>query len=254
MSSAWKAAAELPGNAPGFELNPQLRVAALTEGFASSGRLQISDFLTSESAHQIRRHLSTSDSWRHVFNVQDQTIELPSVDWDLTENAKRAPILRSIEAVAAYDFQYQYDTIRVPDRAQERRSDSLLDRFAQFLSSQAVLDTFMRITGSTDLVFADCQATRYRTGDFLTPHNDEFEGMNRRFAYVLSLTDGWLPRWGGLLHFVDDKGGVGETITPRFNALSLFAIGQSHYVSQVATYAPIPRISLTGWLRTKVPD
>ena len=102
-------------------------------------------------------------------------------------------------------------------------------------------------------MYADCQATRYRSGDFLTPHNDELEGMHRRFAYVLGLTPDWLPRWGGLLHFVDAKGRVDETITPRFNALSLFAIGQSHYVSQVSTYAPVPRISVTGWLRTKRP-
>ena len=91
-------------------------------------------------------------------------------------------------------------------------------------------------------------------GDFLTPHNDEYEGMNRKFAYVLSLTPNWLPRWGGLLHFVDSSGGVEDTVVPRFNALSLFAIGQNHYVSQVATYAPVPRISVTGWLRTRVPS
>jgi Rps23 Pro-64 3,4-dihydroxylase Tpa1-like proline 4-hydroxylase len=186
--------------------------------------------------------------------VGERAIEVPSADWDSTDPAKRASIMRGINEVAAYDFQYQYDTIRVPDRADERvTSDSLLDRFAKFLSSETVLGTLMQITGSNDLLFADCQATRYRPGDFLTPHNDELEGMNRRFAYVLNFTDGWLPRWGGLLHFVDAKGGVDETIAPRFNALSLFAIGQSHYVSQVASYAPVPRISVTGWLRTKLP-
>jgi SM-20-related protein len=143
----------------------------------------------------------------------------------------------------------------VPDLAADRaKSNTLLDRFALFLSSGAVLDTLTQLKGSDDLGFADCQATRYRPRDFLTPHNDELEGMNRRFAYVLSLTLNWLLRWGGLLHFVDDKGGVDETITPRFKALSLFAIGQSQYVSQVASYAPVPRISVTGWLRTKVPD
>ena len=70
----------------------------------------------------------------------------------------------------------------------------MLDRFAQFLSSKPVLEALMRVTGSHDLMFADCQATRYLPGDFLTPHNDELEDMNRKFAYVLSLTPNWLPR------------------------------------------------------------
>jgi Rps23 Pro-64 3,4-dihydroxylase Tpa1-like proline 4-hydroxylase len=239
---------------PEFELNPKLDIAALRHRFATAGRLQICDFLTAESAAQLSDYLAQSERWRHIFNSAERIIELPSADWDSTAEAQRGAILQAIDQVAAFDFQYQYDTIRVPDRAEDRASsNSLLDRFAQFLSSGEVLERLMQITGSSDLVFADCQATRYRSGDFLTPHDDTMEGMNRRFAYVLSLTDGWLPRWGGLLHFVDSKGGVDETIAPRFNALSLFAIGQSHYVSQVASYAPVPRISVTGWLRTKVP-
>jgi SM-20-related protein len=241
-------------NASGFALNENLPVPSLAERFAVAGRVQIGDFLTSASAARLRAHLEQSDRWRHIFNMDEQTIELPSADWDSTPESNRAAVLKNIDRVAAHDFQFQYDNIRVPDGAEGRaQSGTLLDRFAEFLSSQRALEVLMQITGSRDLAFADCQATRYRAGDFLTPHNDEYEGMHRRFAYVLSLTD-WLPRWGGLLHFVDPAGGVEETITPRFNALSLFAIGQSHYVSQVATYAPIPRISVTGWLRTKLPD
>ena len=253
--SASQAARDFGSNSFEFALNADLPVGKLADRFAAFGRLQISDFLAVESAQRLRAHLDQSDCWRHIFNAGDRTYEIPGSDWDATPDANRAPVLKLIDEAAAYDFQYQYDTIRAADRGDERaRSGSPLDQFAEFLSSPPVLDVLMAITGSDDLLFADCQATRYRSGDFLTPHDDELEGMNRRFAYVLSLTDGWLPRWGGLLHFVDPKGGIEETITPRFNSLSLFAIGQSHYVSQVATYAPVPRISVTGWLRTKVPD
>lgn len=241
--------------APSFALNPALPVEQLAELFAQGEQLQIGDFLEPESAALIVDYLAKSNRWRHLLNVQDRTWEVPSDDWDALAEDKRREVLGAIDQAAAYDFQYQYDTIRVPDALSEREtSKTLLDQLAQFLSSPPVLDTLMRVTGSNDLVYADCQATRYRPGDFLTPHNDELEGMNRKYAYVLSLTEGWLPRWGGLLHFVDDSGGIENTITPRFNALSLFSIGQSHYVSQVATYAPIPRISVTGWLRTQVPD
>ena len=240
--------------ASSFALNPRLSVETLARDFAVSEQLQIADFLAPESAQRIADYLATSDRWRHLLNVKDRIWEVPSDDWDALPADQRDELLSEIDRTAAYDFQYQYDTIRVPDDLSEREaSNTPLDQLAQFLSSPPVLETLMRVTDATDLVYADCQATRYRPRDFLTPHNDELEGMHRKFAYVLSLTEGWLPRWGGLLHFVDEAGGIESTITPRFNALSLFSIGQSHYVSQVATYAPIPRISVTGWLRTRVP-
>jgi hypothetical protein len=255
MTKAFPASSLVHSNSTEFELNPSLDIGGLAERFASRGRLQVTDFLTAESANMLRADLEASSRWRHIFNAADRTYEVPGDDWDETPPANREPVLKVIDEAAAYNFQYQYDNIRVPDGADERlQSGSIVDRFAYFMSSAPLLQMLMRITGATDLAFADCQATRYRSGDFLTPHDDTLEGMNRRFAYVLSLTPDWLPRWGGLLHFVDRDGAVDETITPRFNALSLFAIGQSHYVSQVATYAPIPRISVTGWLRTEVPS
>ena len=240
--------------ASSFALNPRLSAESLAERFAVRPQLQIADFLAPESAQLNADFLAQSDSWRHLLNVKDRTWEVPSGDWDALPADQRTEVLGEIDKTAAYDFQYQYDTIRVPDDESARQaSRTPLNELAQFLSSPPVLDMMMRVTGADDLVYADCQATRYRPGDFLTPHNDELEGMNRKFAYVLSLTEGWLPRWGGLLHFVDGEGGIESTITPRFNALSLFSIGQSHYVSQVATYAPMARISVTGWLRTRIP-
>jgi hypothetical protein len=254
MSNTCAAFAGLASDGPEFALNPGLDIAGLAKRFAAFGRLQVGDFLTPEAAGRLRAYLEQTDRWRHLFRGQHSLYEIPSADWDATPESERSRVLRAVDDVAAYGFQYQYDTIRVPDAEGERaQSASSLDHFAQFFSSPPVLGVLRRIIGSTDLVFADCQATRYRPGDFLTPHNDEVEGMNRRFAYVLSLTPDWLPRWGGMLHFVDQTAGVEETITPRFNALSLFAVGQSHYVSQVATYAPVPRISVTGWLRTQAP-
>lgn len=238
----------------GFALNPQLNVGRLAERFASSGRLQIDEFLVPDAASRLRNHLEQSQDWRHLLNSRERSYEFSSADWDALPEVERKKVLSAIDEAAAYDFQFQYDNMRVPERAPDQaKPNSPLEEFARFLSSSAVLQVLMRITGTKDLVYADCQATRYRPGDFLTPHNDEVDNMHRKFAYVLSLTPIWLPRWGGLLSFVNQTAEVEQTITPRFNALSLFAVGQSHYVSQVATYAPLDRISVTGWLRTQAP-
>lgn len=53
---------------------------------------------------------------------------------------------------------------------------------------------------------------------------------------------------GGLLNFTDEKGEMSQIMVPRLNALSLLADGQMHFVSQVASYVPVPRVSVTGWL------
>ena len=63
------------------------------------------------------------------------------------------------------------------------------------------------------------------------------------------MTPHWRAEWGGLLLFHDDSGDTRRGLVPRFNCLNLFAVPQSHSVSQVATYAGATRLSVTGWLR-----
>lgn len=236
-----------------YELNPALDRASLKAAFARSRRLQIPDFLSERCAGELRDFLRDSTRWRHVFIHGDRTIEVDCTEWDALPASERSKVAEVLEETAAYDFQFRYDTIRVDEHLEAAAATTPLERFAAFMASAPVLEALSEITGADDLIFADCQATRYRRGDFLTPHSDEVEGKQRRFAYVLGATDHWLPRWGGLLHFVGGDGAIESTIVPRFNALSLFSVGQSHFVSEVATYAPHPRISVTGWLRAERP-
>jgi Rps23 Pro-64 3,4-dihydroxylase Tpa1-like proline 4-hydroxylase len=79
-------------------------------------------------------------------------------------------------------------------------------------------------------------------------HSDETAVERRRIAYVINLTRGWRPDWGGLLHFADDEGNVVDTFFPHFNSLSLFTVPQNHFVSYVAPYAQGKRSAVTGWL------
>lgn len=237
-----------------FALNSALDFEALATEFRRNSRLQIPNFLENSSAEALRSYLECSSKWRRLFNHGERIVEVDSGEWDGLPVSEREKVAEVLEQTAAYDFQYRYETIRVDECLDPESADNPLEQFAVFMASPPVLDMLMCMTGSDDLVFADCQATRYRRGDFLTPHDDEVDGMNRRFAYVLGLIDPWLPRWGGLLHFVSECGGIDATIVPRFNALSLFAVGQSHFVSEVATFTPLPRISVTGWLRTKRPE
>ena len=237
-----------------FRLDPTLDPRTLADRFAHAGRLQITDFLASDSANALHAHLDSSEDWRHIINSADKVFEASTSDFRAISGDQRAVIDAAMYAAAASGFQFQYDIIRVADAQSERvASGSLLDAFALFMNSEPVLALLQRISGRTDVRFADAQATRYLPGDFLTRHDDAVAGKDRVLAYVMNLSRGWPAEWGGLLLFNDDKGNVVETMLPRFNTLSLFAVPQPHSVSYIAPYASAPRLSVTGWLRTKSP-
>jgi Rps23 Pro-64 3,4-dihydroxylase Tpa1-like proline 4-hydroxylase len=237
-----------------FKINPNLDVASLRQRFQRDALIQIDDFLAPKAARALQQELESSNEWRHVINGADKVFEIPADEFDALGPAFMAQLDEATHRSAAHGFQFQYDSIRVPDSVAERLASSrALDEFATALSSDAALSLFREIAGGAPIAFADAQATRYRPRDFLTRHDDAIAGKDRVLAYVLNLVDEWRPEWGGLLSFVSDGDRIAETFVPRFNSLSLFAVGQQHFVSPVAEYAPLPRLSVTGWLRTRVP-
>lgn len=239
----------------GFALDPALDIERLHAEFARVGRVRVAPFLAGEGADRLRRELTASDDWRLVLNAGEKVYEIDRAGQAAMSDAQRAELERRVAAAAIGGFQYRFESIRVPDDEPGReRRNSLLDRFALFMSSAEALAALRTITGSPDIAFADAQATRYGPGHFLTSHDDDIEGKNRRAAYVFGLTSGWRAEWGGLLLFHDAAGDIENGLTPRLNALNIFAVPQLHSVSYVTPSAPEPRLSVTGWLRSGEPD
>ncbi|QIQ86316.1 2OG-Fe(II) oxygenase family protein [Erythrobacter sp.] len=126
---------------------------------------------------------------------------------------------------------------------------SVLDDFARFLSDEPALDFVRTVIGAGAASYADAQATAYGPGHFLTAHDDDVAGKNRKAAYVMNLSCDWTADWGGLLVFHAPGEARAEALVPSFNALNLFAVPQLHSVSMVAPWVPRRRYSITGWLR-----
>lgn len=237
-----------------FSLDPGIAPQSLAEALAAQRRIRIRNFLAPPMAETLRKYLLEAGDWRHVINGGERVFETPREELNAMPEADRRAIDLAIFRQAAHTFQFRYDTIRVPDdREERRRMGSPLSDFAQFMSAPDTLQLFREITGRDDIMFADAQATRYQAGDFLTRHDDRVGGKHRSHAFVLGLTPEWLPEWGGLLLFNGSDGQILEALTPSFNCLDLFPIGEPHSVSYVAPYAPSDRISVTGWLRTALP-
>jgi Rps23 Pro-64 3,4-dihydroxylase Tpa1-like proline 4-hydroxylase len=235
-----------------FELDPRIDPLLLSPVFRRGRRLHIPGILRPDGADALYRHLVTELQWSLVLHdrnaVREATPEL---------RGKLGPQMEAEAAATAYrgareGFDFLYECRVVSNSAQERALDSsLLARFVDFLNSAAFIAFARKLTGMNDIEWADAQATRYRSGHFLTTHDDQTDLKQRRAAYVFNLTPAWKVDFGGLLQFIDDDGHVAEAYVPRFNALNVFAVPQLHGVSVVAPFAVGSRYSVTGWLRAR---
>lgn len=231
-------------------LNRALDLAHLTEQYARNGRVVVDQVLAPETASALHLMLRTREDWSQVVGGETQLVELDRATRAGLTAEQAAALDDAVHAGARYGFQYRFETIRVPDGAEERRrSDDPLATFAAWWSGGEPLAMLRAITGDDTAAFADAQATAYAPGDLLTGHDDEVAGKGRVAAYVLGLTPQWRLEWGGLLMFHDERGTRAEAWMPGFNSLALFRVPQPHSVSQVSRAAAFRRYSITGWLR-----
>lgn len=227
----------------------------LARAYRDTGRIEITDFIAPEQALALRRHLLEREDWALVVNGGDQVYDIPrEIAANFTADQRRE-FEAGLSASARAGFQFCYESIRVPDPPGEReKRGTLLDHFVAFMASPDVSALFNAILGTDDIVFADGQATAYGPGHFLTRHDDDVAGKNRVAAYVLGLAPDWRAEWGGLLMFHRADGNIAEAFTPMMGTLRLFRVPTPHSVSYVTPFAPEPRLSVTGWLRTRPPD
>jgi len=240
-----------------ISFSPGCDIAAepLARRFRETGRAEIENFISPHQALALRTHLLAREDWVLVVNGGNNVYDIPRKVAAEFSCDQRRELDARLAAAARDGFQFCYESVRVPDEPERRASrGSLLDDFVDFMSSPEVCALLGTILGVSDIVFADGQATSYGPGHFLTEHDDDVVGKNRRAAYVLGLTPTWRLEWGGLLMFHDAEGRMAEALSPMMGTLRLFAVPTPHSVSYVTPFAPEPRLSVTGWLRTKLPD
>lgn len=236
-----------------FSLAHSIDVARIANSFRSDGRVEIRNFLGAGEAEMLRAHLLERSDWTLVLNAGDKVYEIPRLQFELYDEARRSELEQRVISAARGGFQYRYESIRVADDDAARQSNgTILDQFIRFMSSKTVLELLARIIDRQGVDFADGQATAYSPGHFLTSHDDDVAGKGRHAAYVLGLAPQWRAEWGGLLMFHGEDGNIAEAFTPAMGALRLFSVPMLHSVSYVTPMAPEPRLSITGWLRSRL--
>jgi Rps23 Pro-64 3,4-dihydroxylase Tpa1-like proline 4-hydroxylase len=192
------------------------------------------------------------DGWKVSVSAGDEFFELPLSGRVAAEPGKQGWIDGARVDGSEPRMQYIFDTRRL-DMEPEDAPRDVVSEVTGFLNGPDFLAFVRTVTGDDRIDFADAQATRYRPGHVLTGHDDAAEGKNRLYAYVLNLTRDWRADWGGVLAFEGADGHIDEGFAPAFNALNLFAVPMRHAVTQVASFAPRDRLSITGWLRSRQP-
>lgn len=235
-----------------LRLSPSLDAAALRKAFGARRRLHIPGVLDPDSAGAVVAAMEAFDGWKVSVSAGGEFFELPLSGRAAAEAGKQGWIDGARVDGADPRMQYIFDTRRL-DLEPEGAPRDAVSEVLGFLNGPDFLSFVRGVTGDDRIDFADAQATRFRPGHVLTGHDDTAAGKNRLYAYVLNLTREWRADWGGVLAFEGEDGHVEEGFAPAFNALNLFAVPMHHAVTQVASFAPRDRLSITGWLRSQQP-
>ncbi|SMF61823.1 2OG-Fe(II) oxygenase [Allosphingosinicella indica] len=230
-----------------LRLNASFDPNEIAARFQTFRRLQIPNFLAPDCAEALYRELAESRAWVLTANRGEQVIDFREEMLAGFSQDDWIKLDKAVTLGGRFGFQFRYDTIRLKDGGAAQVP--LLAAFTDFLCSDEIVAMFRTITGADDIGFADAHASRYRPHHFLTTHDDRIEDQGRRAAYVLNLSPGWRPDWGGLLQFYDAQGNVERGYTPAFNTLNIFSVPQPHSVTWVTPLAAQPRFAVTGWLR-----
>lgn len=231
-------------------LSSTLQPEAYRSAFKSHRRLHIPSILEPESAAELYTRLVGTGDWtRSIHLGPGKDVDIQMHELNALSAQERAELERSLLSANADGLSYIFDTVRITGALIDRRPLSEPMRaIHDFVNGRDFLDFMTRLTGDGRVAFADVMATRYMPGHYATAHADELPDQRRLYAYVLNLTPRWRADWGGVLMFLDDDGHVAEGYVPKFNALNVFAVPQTHAVSAVSRLARAPRLSITGWI------
>lgn len=239
-----------------FEINPALDVASLTARFEATGRVQIRNVLTPESARELQMVLAKGTPWGMAVGAgfgKPSSFRAAQTRTPEGQQALQQASRSAEQHTARGEYGFRFAHYPILEAIKESWDPGgAHEVLIEHLNAPAFLDLARAVTGFDKLCKADAQATLFAPNHYLGRHIDSHVAEGWEVAYVLNLSrEDWHPDWGGYLLFLDEDGDVTEGFRPRFNTLNLFRVPQPHLVSYVPPFAPIGRMAVTGWLRSR---
>jgi len=233
-------------------INKSVNLELVKKEFKKNKVVVIENFLDQKIAEQLYSWFSEEmpSEWWEVSTFPQENETGPSFVRNIEENYNQIRKNYEFSLKSFSESKFAYNFFRTKDNHFE---DCLCTEcnLRKWLVDSECLNFISESTGTkytdSDEVFAAC----YGIGDYLSPHVDSPNGT---LGFVYQLSKNWLPEYGGLLHFMDDKREKVERIeVPTFNTLTLFYLpkdkGKWHFVSPVSPGTPELRFTYAGWFK-----
>ncbi|TNF29437.1 MAG: hypothetical protein EP329_15775 [Deltaproteobacteria bacterium] len=198
----------------------------------------IPGFLQAPIAERLARFLAEDAEFATGFGLKTRYGYVPEREWRETPEGERF---------------FRYGSL-----VQARRSTVESPGFATFLSIREAFEApetrayFAALTGLR-LGAITTAARRMTAEDFLVEHTDDIGG--RVLSFVLYLTPGWRPEWGGELYLDDGGGAYAHRVDPEFNSLVLFDARAWHKVAPFTdALGDRCRYTFGGWFMSPTAD
>lgn len=221
---------------------------ALQREFEEAGRCSIQPILAQKDAETLAAYLEQHEGWSRIRGLHELRFDIPAgaeAEFDEATAAQHREIDRQVREDSSKRFAFLYDAISMTQEALASDPDGPLAQLRHAMTSPEFMEGIRTLTGESEISGVEIQATRFRTGDFLSLHHDG-PNVDRRIAIVFGFSRDWAPDWGGNLLFPGDRDRL-EGVSPGFNRLDLFAVPQFHCVTPVAPSAPRYRHAVSGW-------
>lgn len=232
-----------------LKINENILSADITSPYRIDNRVKIHSFWQHDEAMAISQALAKETKFLNAHFIEGQNKQISDGDFAKLNTQERTELQQKIYSNAADGVGFLYGRHQIAPNPQNTEIPELLLSVGDALNTDEMLTKIRSITGHKDICAASAQATRYIPGNFLTRHNDIHQTEQRRVAYVLGFSPKWHPDWGGLLQFYHDNGTPKDAWAPDFNSMTLFDVRHVHAVTFVTPFAPLPRLSVTGWFR-----
>tara|TARA_R110001583_G_scaffold194827_2_gene367233 strand:- start:101 stop:859 length:759 start_codon:yes stop_codon:yes gene_type:complete len=224
------------------EVNKNIK--AYKDTWESEGFLCIDNFLDETSAYFLHSFLTKKISeewWSIKLRAHEEGNQINESHLYNRKNKKRIEdtLVECQKAFSKHILSYAFDEID----SHWDQCMCLLCSYKNFLKDNVFKSFMHSITNEEYKLIRDSsyKTTRYLTGHFLSPHEDETR-FCEDVSMLLSLTKDWLPAYGGNLQITTkDQTQLKQSIVPGYNKLVLINNKNKNLLHSVTHVAPFVR-------------
>lgn len=224
-------------------INELLNKEQLQYIFKNFQKVKISNFLEYKYAEIVFQNILNEKSWVLATGIDKMKYEKPVIP--VNDKINNIQLKNVNNAFGNDKFSYIFF------RSMNGTSKMSYIEFTlrQTLNSKDFINMLNEITGMELKGLTTLFLSKYKSGNFLSPHSDKGNG---RLAFVINLTKGWKPQYGGILHFMnEERNEIIDSYVPEFNSFVIFNVpeekGIPHFVSHIAPNVKFNRYAITGW-------